>query len=279
MKKYPGFLISICVLLCAMSSSANAAPPLDEVYRMIRSDDVRAFREALADGLDPNGELGSRGLTPLHVAVLSNSFGIAQELLAAGAEVDAEDYAGTPLLGALLAVSTKTADKPIRESQMKIIALLLDRGANPNALNEFGDSPLNLAASVGNLELCLEITRRLIERGANVNARNDLSLTPLHDAFTVFVTKAPDPKGLRQEPESRAPLVALLLASGANVNARSIDGETPLFYALDDPESMKLLLDAGARIDVKNNKDETPLDVALKESPAAAELLFKQIAK
>lgn len=271
MKKHTALTFFVCVLFCAVSSPAEAVPARGEILQIIRGDDVSALKEALAGGLNPNGTLDSNGLTLLDAAILSNSFGAVRELADAGADV----RAGTPLHTALM-VSVNTGNESKRELQGKIIALLLDQGADVNALNEWGDSPLNLAASARNLGFGLEMTRRLIERGANVNAKNDLSLTPLHEAFFVFVDDAPNDG---QQPESRAPLVTLLLASGADVHTRSIDGETPLFYALDDLESLKLLLDAGARIDVKNKKGETPFDVALRESPAAVKLLLTQIAK
>ncbi len=61
-------------------------------------------------------------------------------------------------------------DKLLRysaEGDHERVALLLDKGANPNVTDEYGYTPLLLAASEGKTELA----RLLITRGANVNAR------------------------------------------------------------------------------------------------------------
>lgn len=278
MKKFSICVFSICLLAFALAGASAAAPSRDEMLQIIKSDDVTALDAALADGLDVNTKLDDNDITLLHFAILSNSHGVIRELVDAGADIEAESSAGTPLYMALMFSRTDT-DAPRRESKGEIIDLLLEKGANVNALSEWGDSPLNLATSGINVQFCLDMARKLIERGAKINTRTDFGLTPLHDAFTVFV--ANDPPNPHPHPDSlasRAPLVAFLIASGADVNARTMDGETPLFYALQDVESMKLLLDAGAKTDVKNKNDETPFDIATREGyDDAVKLLIMRI--
>ena len=278
MKRFVVFFSFICVFFLAVTGAASAAPPREEILQIVKSDDVGAFDLALAGGLDVNDRLDeSSGMTLLHFAILSNSPGVVQELLRAGADIEADSAAGTPLYAALM-FSVNELNASRRESKGRVIDLLLENGANVGALNEWGDSPLNVAASGRNVGFCLEMARKLIDRGANVNSKNDFSLTPLHETFAVFVVDDLNPQSYPDTLESRVPLVAFLIAAGADVNAVSVDGETPIFFALKDIESMRLLLDAGAKVDVKNGKGETPLDVAMKEGDKdAAKLLLSRI--
>ena len=91
---------------------------------------------------------------------------------------------------------------------------LLDQGADPNARNDAGATPVMRAV------IDLEKTRLLLERGADVNAQSDDGRTPLLIAA-----------GL----PGAAPVVKLLLDDGAaiNVKAPGLDGEmTPLAEAM-----------------------------------------------
>jgi uncharacterized protein len=54
-------------------------------------------------------------------------------------------------------------------------------------------------------------------------------------------------------------LVRVLLAKGADVNARNNDGKTPLFGAALNPDVMLLLMEAGADINTSDVFGETPL--------------------
>jgi len=111
---------------------------------------------------------------------------------------------------------------------------LIDQGADPNARNDAGATPLMRAV------VDLEKTRVLLERRADVNARSDDGRTPLLIAA-----------GL----PGAAPVVKLLLDAGAaiNVKAAGLDGDmTPLAEAArsGDAAVFQLLLDRGADVDV-----------------------------
>ena len=91
----------------------------------------------------------------------------------------------------------------------------LDKGADVNAKNESGVTPLLWAAWKGHKE----VAELLIANGADVNSKNDRGMTPLHQAAL----------GGHKE------IAELLLANGAGVNAIIVSapfqGKTPLDWA------------------------------------------------
>jgi uncharacterized protein len=91
------------------------------------------------------------------------------------------------------------------------VALLLDRGADPNAVarsEQIGPvQPLHSAAATRQIECA----RLLIAHGADVNARQAGGYTPLHEAAG----------------NGDVELARLLLEAGADREARKDDGQTP----------------------------------------------------
>ena len=119
-------------------------------------------------------------------------------------------------------------------NDLQKVVLLLEKGAEVNARNTDGKTPLMFAARGSSTP---EIVALLIEKGAEVNARNTNSWTPLMFAA---------------ENSSTPEIVQLLLEKGAEVNARNTAGYTPLKFAAADTngksaEIKQLLIDAGAK--------------------------------
>ena len=123
----------------------------------------------------------------------------------------------------------------------------LEAGADPNARNEFGSTPLHFTWGE---DTDPEITRALIEGGADVNAVNDDGETPLHEA--AWGSDNPI-------------IVELLLDGGADTEIKDNRGNTPLHRAAahGEIEIIELLLDRGADINASNDSGETPLYQAL----------------
>jgi ankyrin repeat protein len=113
---------------------------------------------AAIDGRDDNGA------TYLHTAVNNEEIDdIARLLIERGAtNVNVPDKDGaTPLF---------------RVASVKIARLLIERGANVNAADREGLTPLHIAVSEGP---GIELAKLLVLRGADVNARNHEGHTPL----------------------------------------------------------------------------------------------------
>jgi TonB family protein len=110
----------------------------------------------------------------------------------------------------------------------------LARGANVNAKNEWGQTPLFLAATKGNKD----VAELLIAKGADVNAKDIAGATTLYLAVA---------KGLGHK--DLAELVELLIAKGADVNAENKLGMTPLQYAeiAEEKDIVEILKKHGAR--------------------------------
>ncbi len=100
-----------------------------------------------------------------------------------------------------------------------LFELLVARGADLEApaRNAMRVRPLHSAVAQADPALALHMARRLLEAGASAAAVQQGGFTPLHEA------------ALR----GHAPLVELLLAHGADPDARNADGKTPRDCARD----------------------------------------------
>ncbi|KAF2018020.1 ankyrin [Aaosphaeria arxii CBS 175.79] len=119
-------------------------------------------------GGDINAKDEAQKTTPLHHA-LAQTPKLPKDLiiylLENGAEVAAEDWEGVTPFQNVLA----------HPDGAELIRVFIDAGANPNARNSTGNSPLHFACSEFSAQL-------LIDLGADVEAVNDKGQLPLHTA-------------------------------------------------------------------------------------------------
>lgn len=106
--------------------------------------------------------------------------------------------------------------------QLNVVRFLLRSGANPNAVNTDGETPLH-SVCTNNDDNSAEAIRLLLQHGANLEARNaqDLHRTPLHVACYYG---------------SLGAVRELVINHGANLFARDSVEETPLDRARSDDE-------------------------------------------
>lgn len=194
---------------------------------------------------------------PLQAASRYGHVECVRKLIAAGADVNhlpspkKTKYAETALCSA------------IRQNRDEVIKVLIAAGADPNkhAKGDLFSYPLLCAASQGNVGYC----QWLLEAGADTNLKAGNSRIPLHDAIL----------------EGHTGVVKLLLEHGANPNSCTQDGSTPMMDALraeaqgKDPIPMLfLLLAAHADVNAADKHGESALKMAVDwELTEAAELL------
>jgi ankyrin repeat domain-containing protein 50 len=171
------------------------------------------------------------------------------ELLRLGADVNARlDYNCTPLAIAA------------RCGQADVCKVLLDSGADPNITEKYGSTALMGAAATGKAR----IVAMLLERGANQLSTKYSKVTALHRAATtdickLLIEKGADIQATTQNGETpllsaaglgRWAVVDFLVARGSDLNATDNSGHSALYYAMltNEEEVIVALLEKGATI-------------------------------
>lgn len=141
---------------------------------------------------------------------------------------------------------------------LKATRLLLERGADPNATNQTGATPLHWAVQEE------PKVRLLLSRGAQVNSKTSDGRTPIFLAAL--------------QPDNQA-VLRLLLARGADPNAATLIGRTPLMAASLNGvvPAMKLLIEKGAKVGTPAGDGTVALmDAAISRHPQAVRFLLDQ---
>ena len=121
------------------------------------------------------------------------------------------------------------------ENQIKIISILLERGANPNAIDCQANRPLHYA------RWCSDIVRLLLKYGANPNVINRFTATPLNNALT-----GASSMGLTNMARS-IEVIQSLLEAGANPNLQGATSAMETAKFLRRPQLTELIKKYGAK--------------------------------
>lgn len=127
----------------------------------------------------------------------------------------------------------------------RVAGMLVTMGADVNATNKFGISPLLHASARGNSD----VVDLLIQNHAKINHQGVGGLTPLH-AASAF---------------GSGTVVKRLIDAGADVRLTLVNGDTPLHAAANrgHTDVVSTLLKAGGLIDATNALGITPLHYAV----------------
>jgi len=227
--KYAKFAVCCLILLTMglLSSTARGqenAGPRSALYRAILAGDVNQVQTLLDGGADVNAEFEDQ-TGPLYTACLMGHVQIAELLILRGADIEARGPGGETAL-------IVAAGHP--ESRV-LVRTLIEGGANVNAMDDQGFSPLwnacTLAGRPGVPEdAAVKTAALLLDRGAYADSFIRGGYTPLMFAARV----------------GHEDLVRLLIQRGANVNARTEDGRAVLDLASEHAQVVQILKANGA---------------------------------
>ena len=249
-----GFILAFVFVVSATSLYLAQDRP-GRLASLIQAGNRLAALDMIQAGADVN-EAQPDGTRPIHWAVYRVDHELMTELIARDAQVDVINELGsTPLAEA------------VKLNDREMVRMLLDAGSGPEGANPEGQTALMLAIKSGEVG----IVRMLVDAGADVNAVEQVQdQTPL--IWAAAATR------------NAAEMVDILLANGADVNARArftdwpsqitseprwqyhaYGGLTALLYAAREGcyECVESLVGAGADVNVPTPEGVTALMIAL----------------
>ncbi|XP_064428587.1 ankyrin repeat and SOCS box protein 3 isoform X4 [Mirounga angustirostris] len=233
-----------------------------------REGNVKVLRKLLKKGRSVD-VADNRGWMPIHEAAYHNSVECLRMLIHADSS---ENYIKTKTFEGFCALHLAAS-----QGHWKIVQILLEAGADPNATTLEETTPLFLAVENGQID----VLRLLLRHGANVNGSHSMcGWNALHQATfqeNAEIIKLLLKKGANKECQDDFGITPLfvaaqygkleslniLISSGANVNCQALDKATPLFIAAQEghTECVELLLSSGADPDLYCNEDTWQLPI------------------
>ncbi len=228
-----------------------------------------AVQELILSGVDVNKPNAFTKDTALLRSLYNGHTKIAQRLVYSGADINAKNnYHHSPLYVALekqnvdvielfLTSGVKEGLTPeylfrsaANKNEMGVLAMLKG-GINPNIVNEKGNTPLIISASLGDLPSLQD----LLAYRANVNTANQGGNTAL-----IYAARYNHPEVIKML------LIPQTMQAPLDVNAQNKEGETALYWgaAKGHVEVVKRLLAAGADPTIAANNGLVPYAIAQK---------------
>lgn len=144
----------------------------------------------------------------------------------------------------------------ISKNNIKKVQALITQGADANAKDGEGWSPLHVAAELGYTRMC----QLLVQAGADIHAKSsEFGQTALHLAAMSGVLQC----------------CKFLILAGADIHTKNAAGSTPLHVAAEYElaKIYRYLIQAGADVDAHDNDGMKPMDLIVAEESELASLL------
>ena len=260
------------------------------------------FRQAmltrvLSERVEPN-DLNLNGNTALMSACFFNELEMAALLMERGADVNLKNNAGKTALfeaaehslelvkrlvarGADIHVKDESGytalTNAVRRNQLGVVKFMVSQGASLQDLQGPGLNLLWVATGHG----ATDVVSYLIAQGLDPNLPNEYGETLLMRSFLLNFHFVNLNSGILDEAEyterqtivlqSVLEIAQLLIAKGADVNAKTQDGRTVLMAAVEGGslEGVRLLIDNGARPEIETENGYTFLMAAAKSRSLA----------
>jgi len=226
----------------------------------LTNNDLPNTMRLIQGGGDPNLK-GANGKTALELAIALKDADSIVKLLELGATPSTKPVH-------IIEELTPYLFDALNKNEFHKAIQLIQAGADPNGKDEHGDTAL-LRAIPNNQNF----VQTLIDYGANVNAVNKYGGTPLREAILynnkasalALLEAGADPNALNAAIWYNPNFVQTLIDYGANINAVDTYGQTPLYTAIlhNNEASALALLKAGADPNIRVN-ERSLLDLAHK---------------
>lgn len=177
-------------------------------------------------------------------------------LLAAGADATVTDRSGRNGLHLLLARLLRYNFR--EEDNIPVLKALLEAGCSPSALDDGGWTPLHVALETGQFSLGVMLETAV----ADITVRDPRGDNALHHVGR-WISRYPFRRPKIGLPDPK-PFMLRFLQAGIDVNGVNLEGETPLFRAVEaefTKDQLQLYLDSGANIKARNVKGQGLLHV------------------
>ncbi|OAM05710.1 MAG: hypothetical protein TV41_06320 [Wolbachia endosymbiont of Dactylopius coccus] len=198
----------------------------EKLFNAVQKNDLNSVKDLINKGANINARNGN---TLLHMAVsinTGNPLSLIKLLIEKGADISSKNNSVQTLLDVANQYGKSEVANFLRDKQSEYDHLLLDAarsgnldkitdllnsGANIEAKEKDGKTPLYLAAREGHLYA----VKSLLNKGANIEAIENDKWTPLHTAAY----------------HGKLDVVKLLVERNANIEAKTDNGKTPLELA------------------------------------------------